>query len=174
MTKISSLMLPCQHVQVTDLLYHKQAQLEEMAASKAVQQMTFERELVAARSEAERSLRCGHHASAAVTNLQFSSEASAGVCLSSPNPHVCLTAQAQICKKSRCNAAMSRQFAKENSHCLSAGAPASRVQCRPRCCRRGISSCPWRPWGTPTTAYCTTNALDAPSKLPQSVLASQL
>ncbi|KAK9801870.1 hypothetical protein WJX73_004805 [Symbiochloris irregularis] len=46
-----------QFKEVTDLLYQKQAQLEEMAASKAVQQMTFERELSAARHEAERSLR---------------------------------------------------------------------------------------------------------------------
>lgn len=43
--------------QVTDLLYAKQSQLEEMAATRAVQQMAFERQLAAAKSEAERSLR---------------------------------------------------------------------------------------------------------------------
>ena len=51
---------PQQHrlsAQVTDLLYSKQTQLEEMAATRAVQQMAFERELATARSEAERSAR---------------------------------------------------------------------------------------------------------------------
>ena len=42
---------------MTDLLYSKQAQIEEMAATRAVQQMAFERELAAARSEAERCAR---------------------------------------------------------------------------------------------------------------------
>ena len=48
----------CISMQVTDLLYSKQAQLEEMAATRSVQQMAFERELAAARSEIERSARC--------------------------------------------------------------------------------------------------------------------
>lgn len=41
-------------LQVTDLLYQKQTQLEQLAAEKAAQQLSLERELDAAREQAER------------------------------------------------------------------------------------------------------------------------
>jgi hypothetical protein len=40
--------------QVTELLYLKQTQLERLAAEKAAQQLSIERELDAAREQAER------------------------------------------------------------------------------------------------------------------------
>lgn len=45
-------------VQVTELLYLKQTQLEKMAADKAAHQLALERELAIARDEAERVRRC--------------------------------------------------------------------------------------------------------------------
>ena len=44
-------------VQVTDLLYQKHTQLERMAAEKAAQQLTMEREIATAREYAERNHR---------------------------------------------------------------------------------------------------------------------
>ncbi len=44
-------------VQVTDLLYQKQSQLERVMAERAAQQMTWERELATARDSAERTQR---------------------------------------------------------------------------------------------------------------------
>lgn len=41
-------------MQVTELLYLKQTQLERLAAEKAAQQLSLERELAAAREQAER------------------------------------------------------------------------------------------------------------------------
>lgn len=45
-------------LQVTELLYLKQTQLEKMAADKAAQQLALEREVALARDEAERVRRC--------------------------------------------------------------------------------------------------------------------
>ena len=47
--------------QVTELLYQKQTQLEHLAAEKAAQQLTLEREIEAARQQAERMSRCYMH-----------------------------------------------------------------------------------------------------------------
>lgn len=47
-------------VQVTDLLYQKHTQLERMAAEKAAQQLTMEREVATAREYAERNHRSAH------------------------------------------------------------------------------------------------------------------
>ena len=44
--------------QVTELLYHKQTQLEQLASERHVQQMTYERSLSAARADADRQKRC--------------------------------------------------------------------------------------------------------------------
>ncbi len=44
-------------VQVTDLLYQKHTQLERMAAEKAAQRLTMEREIATAREYAERNHR---------------------------------------------------------------------------------------------------------------------
>lgn len=44
-------------VQVTDLLYQKQSQVERVTAERAAQQMAWERELAAARDTAERTQR---------------------------------------------------------------------------------------------------------------------
>ncbi len=45
-------------MQVTELLFQKQTQLEWLAAEKAAQQLSQERELDAAREQAERVNRC--------------------------------------------------------------------------------------------------------------------
>ena len=45
-------------MQVTELLYHKQTQLEQLASERHVQQMTYERSLSAVRAEADRQRRC--------------------------------------------------------------------------------------------------------------------
>lgn len=42
---------------MTELLYQKQTQLERLAAEKAAQQLTLEREIEAARQQAERASR---------------------------------------------------------------------------------------------------------------------
>lgn len=52
--------------QVTELLYLKQTQLERLAAEKAAQQLSLERELAAAREQAERVNRC-HSSTLSVT-----------------------------------------------------------------------------------------------------------
>ena len=43
--------------QVTELLYHKQTQLEQLSSERHVQQMTYERSLSAARADADRQKR---------------------------------------------------------------------------------------------------------------------
>lgn len=45
-------------LQVTELLYTKQTQLERMAAEKAAQQLAHEREVAHAKDDAERVKRC--------------------------------------------------------------------------------------------------------------------
>ncbi len=57
-------------MQVTELLYLKQTQLERMAAEKAAQQMALERELTVAREEAARVQRCSPPASSHVYNKE--------------------------------------------------------------------------------------------------------
>lgn len=52
--------------QVTELLYLKQTQLERLAAEKAAQQLSLERELAAVREQAERVNRC-HSSTLSVT-----------------------------------------------------------------------------------------------------------
>ena len=42
---------------MTELLYHKQTQLEQLASERHVQQMTYERSLSAVRAEADRQKR---------------------------------------------------------------------------------------------------------------------
>ena len=55
-------MTVCHNVQMTELLYKKQTQLEHLAAQKAAQQLTLEREVETARQQAERMNRCSKHA----------------------------------------------------------------------------------------------------------------
>ena len=57
-------MLP---MQVTDLLYQKHTQLERMAAEKAAQQLTMEREIDTAREYAERN----HRSETPVLDMSF-------------------------------------------------------------------------------------------------------
>lgn len=46
-------------LQVTELLYTKQTQLERMAAEKAAQQLAHERQIAQAKDDVERVKRCG-------------------------------------------------------------------------------------------------------------------
>lgn len=175
-------------LQVTDLLYQKQTQLEEMAAGRAVQQMTHERELTAAKSEAERTARSAPcrvlHSGllscclmiwlACILQANEISEENSSV--------VHLVLPASLRSRSACGGCMSAYgpwMHRPDMHLLAHGggshvmlmhawcaeARAGRTPSMPaRCCQMGTCWCPWMRWGSPTTVSPAIDALDTPSR----------
>ena len=68
--KSAGVTLSCD-AQMTELLYQKQTQLEHLAAQKAAQQLTLEREIEAARQQAERVSRCDNSAHLALQSCGY-------------------------------------------------------------------------------------------------------
>ena len=66
-------------IQVTELLYTKQTQLERLAAEKAAQQLTHERQLSQAKDDAERVKRCVRSVHA--LHVFYTSNALRAVCM---------------------------------------------------------------------------------------------